>query len=175
MARTDFIRRALVAVSFALAAYAAVAATQGTVLKKTSLRAKPFLDAPATLVLAPGAQLNILQRKSGWLLVKSGIRTGWVRMLDVRTGTAGSGTSATVIGKGTVQLATGRSGSGNVVATSGIRGLDEESLAKAEPDPAQLEKLKSFAASGSVARSYAKRAGLKARSVAALPLPQGQP
>jgi predicted nucleic acid-binding protein len=95
-------------------------------------------------------------------------------MLDVRTGSTGGATSVSVIGKGTVQLATGRAGSGNVVATSGIRGLDEESLGKAEADAAQLAKLKTLAASESVARNYAKRVGLKARTVAALPAPGGQ-
>ena len=172
MARKGF----LTSVAFALALFsaAAVAATTGTVYKKTVLRTKPYLDAPARLTLASGSQVTVLERNGGWLLVKDGTRSGWVRMLDVRTGSAAGATSVSVIGKGTVQLATGRAGSGNVVATSGIRGLDEESLGKAEANAAQLAELKTLAASESVARAYAKRVGLKARTVAALPTPRGQ-
>lgn len=174
MGSRGFIRYAAVVVLLAMPVAAIAATTSGAILKSTELRTKPYLDAPKVTTLATGAPVSILERKGGWLRVKTGSRTGWVRMLYVRTGTVGAGTSASVIGKGTVQLATGRAGSGNVVATSGIRGLDEEQLAKAESNPAQLAKLKTLAASESGARAYAKRVGLKARTVAALPAPGGQ-
>ncbi len=173
MGTGSFFRRVAVVLSLAMPAAALAATTSGAILKSTELRTKPYLDAPKVTTLAAGAPVGILERKGGWVRVKSGSRTGWVRMLHVRTGTAGAGTSASVIGKGTVQLATGRAGSGNVVATSGIRGLDEESLAKAESNPAQLAKLKTLAAGEPAARAYAKRVGLKARAVAALPAPGG--
>jgi uncharacterized protein YraI len=172
MGSRGFIRRAAAVVLLvAMPAVVIAAITSGAILKSTELRTKPYLDAPKVTTLAAGAPVGIVERKGGWLRVKSGTRTGWVRMLYVRTGTAGAGTSASVIGKGTVQLATGRAGSGNVVATSGIRGLDEEQLAKAESNPAQLAKLKTLAANESAARAYAKRVGLKPRTVAALPVP----
>jgi hypothetical protein len=151
------------------------ASTSGTVLRKTALRTKPYLDAPVTTTITTGSSVGILKRSGGWLQVKSGGSTGWVRMLDVRTGHGGSATSASVIGKGTVQLATGRAGSGNVVATSGIRGLDEEELTHAEADLAQLEKLKGYAMSETTARNWAKAVGLKTHIVATLPAPGTQP
>lgn len=172
MARKGFLIH--VALALMLFAGAALAATTGTVYKKTALRTKPYVDAPARTVLASGTKVTVLERRGGWLLVKGGTRSGWVRMLDVRTGSTGGATSVSVIGKGTVQLATGRAGSGNVVATSGIRGLDEESLGKAEANAAQLARLKTLAASESGARAYARKVGLKARTVAALPAPGGQ-
>jgi uncharacterized protein YgiM (DUF1202 family) len=176
MDKTSVLTRAALAlvVISVLFAGAAVAATSGTIHKKTALRTKPYSDAPVRMTLASGTKVAVLERKSGWMLVKSGIRTGWVRMLDVRTVSVGSATSVSVIGKGAVELATGRTGTGNIVATSGVRGLDEESLANAGANPEQFAKLTGLAASASVAKAYARKVGLKTRQVADLPVPGGQ-
>ncbi len=59
-------------------------------------------------------------------------KTGWVRMLYIRRGASGENASAATEASGVLGLATGRAGSGNVVAATGVRGLDEEDLKEAE-------------------------------------------
>jgi len=62
-------------------------------------------------------------------------------------------------------------GTGQIVATAGIRGLDEEKLRTAHFDAAQVNQLESHAVSAGAARSFAAQGGLSSRSVNYLPDP----
>jgi len=62
-------------------------------------------------------------------------------------------------------------GTGQIVATAGIRGLDEEKLKAARFDAAQVTQLESLAVSAGAARNFAARGGLRSRPVAYLPDP----
>lgn len=62
-------------------------------------------------------------------------------------------------------------GTGQIVATAGIRGLDEEKLRTAQFDAAQVSQLESLAISADAARSFAAQGGLSSRPVAYLPDP----
>ena len=62
-------------------------------------------------------------------------------------------------------------GTGQIVATAGIRGLDEEKLKAAQYDAAQVNELESQTVSADVARSFAALAGLHSRPIAYLPDP----
>ena len=64
-------------------------------------------------------------------------------------------------------------GTGQIVATAGIRGLDEEKLKAAHYDAAQVNEMESQTVSADAARSFAAQAGLHSRSVAYLPDPAG--
>lgn len=72
---------------------------------------------------------------------------------------------------GTRPQSMGTLGTGQIVATAGIRGLDEEKLKAAQYDAAQVNQLESQTVSADAARSFAAQAGLHNRPVAYLPDP----
>ncbi len=132
----------------------------GTLLKADAMRAAPFGDAKLLATLPAGTKVTILKQSSGWLQVKSAKLSGWVRMLSIRKGAAPkkAGAAAGVLG-----LASGRAGTGKVVATTGIRGLNEED---------ELKLAESFATSGADARTFAAKGKLVARPFSYLSAPQ---
>jgi len=150
----------------------ASAASPGSTTRATELKDKPFLDAKTLRTLPANSALTVFERQGGWMRVRAAGQDGWVRMLNVRTGaaTVPAGTDP----KSVAALATGRAGTGNIVATSGIRGLNEEQLRTAQGDLEQLKKLEGYAVSKQDAAQYAAKHGLKARLLAYLPAPGEQ-
>lgn len=131
------------------------AAEPGTLLRDSELRAKPFGDADVLATVAAKASVDIVARQGAWAQVKSGGQTGWVRLLNVRTGSgqrgdAGVGALASVFKTGS---------SGNTV-TTGVKGLSEEKLGNAEPNPEEAKRLSQYRESEAGARAYAKQAKL---------------
>jgi len=151
-----------------LAVGAALAGEGGSVLKADDLRAEPFRDAKAVGSLAPGDQVEILKKQGGWFQVKTGKGSGWVRMLSIRRGEArkGGGDAAGLLG-----LASGRAGTGRVVATTGIRGLSEEELKEATYNEAEVKQVEAYATTRAGAQQFAADGKLAARKVNYLPVP----
>jgi hypothetical protein len=148
---------------------AAAFAEVGSTIKDTPLRDKPFVDAKTLTNLPARTNVEIIERKGGWTRVKAAGKTGWVRMLDVRVGQAqAAGKTST---QDVTALATGRSGSGNIAATSGIRGLSEEELKNAKANPDELKKLDKFIVTDKDAGAYALKNKLQRQSVGYLPTP----
>ena len=160
---------AVLLVTFLLAVGTTLAAETGTALKADDLKAEPFRDAKKVGSLTTGDSVEILKKEGGWFQVKSAKGSGWVRMLSVRRGEArkGSGDAAGILG-----LASGRAGTGSVVATTGIRGLSEEELKAAKYDEKELRKAESFAATEAEARRFAAEGKLVARKVEYLSAPE---
>jgi hypothetical protein len=147
----------------------AVAGEAGTVLKDTEIKSTPYLDAKPAGSLAREDKVEILTRQAGWYQVKSAKGSGWVRMLSIRRGEARkSGIDA----GGILGLASGRSGTGQVVATTGIRGLNEEELKNAKYNQAELKKVESFTVTDEEAKNFAAQGKLVARKVDYLPAPK---
>jgi uncharacterized protein YgiM (DUF1202 family) len=142
----------------------------GTMLKEDVLRAEPYADAQVALSLKKGAAVTILKRTGGWYQVKAGATQGWVRMLSVRRGGA-SQTNAMKEASGAAAIATGRAGTGQVVSTTGVRGLSEADLKAAKYDEAQIKKAESFAVAAAVAQTFAQQGKLKAMQFDYLPAP----
>jgi len=145
---------------------AVCAAESGTALKSDELKAEPFRDAKTVASLATGDKVEILKKDGGWLQVKSAKGSGWVRMLSIRKGAArkGSGDTAGLLG-----LASGRAGTGKVVATTGIRGLNEEELKSAKFNEQELKLDESYATSRAGAQKFAAQGKLAARKFDYLP------
>lgn len=151
-----------------LASSVALAADPGTLTKAETLRAKPFADAAAVTALASGAKVDIVTRNGAWYQVKAGTKTGWVRMLSVRRGaTTASGSSIA----GIANVASGRTGTGKVTTTTGVRGLDEQELDTATFDEAQIKKAEAYRVSRKDADAFAKLGKLTLRDVQPLPAP----
>lgn len=141
------------------------ASDPGVAVRSCEVMSEPFKDARTVTSLKEGDTLDILKRKGGWLQVSAKGKTGWVRMLYVRRGESGEKTSAMKEASGVLGLATGRAGSGNVVAATGVRGLDEEELKEAEFNEKELQKLKTYLTSKKDAQTFANQAGLKSQVV----------
>ena len=147
----------------------AFAGNPGTALKADEIKAEPFRDAKTVGSLATGDVIEILEQQGGWLHVNSAKGKGWVRMLSVRRGEARkrSGDAGEVLG-----LATGRAGTGQVVATTGIRGLSEEALKAAKYSETEVKTVESFTTTPEEARRFAVEGQLVPRKVEYLPAPE---
>ena len=146
-------------------ANAKMAPTPGTVVRATELKDKPAVEAKTLKKLAPQTTLSVLDRQGGWLRVNAQGQQGWVRLLHVSTQPQGARGGSTQDIDAAKRIATGRAGSGNIVATSGIRGLNEEQLRTAAANPEELKKLDGYAATDAQASDYARKQGLAPRRV----------
>ena len=137
-------------------------AEPATVIRATELKADPATDAATVAQLPEKAQVDALERKGGWTRVKAGSAQGWVKMLALRyAGTAKRGDT------GVAQaFNVARTGSSGTQVTTGVRGLDEEQLAKAQPNPAELAKLDRYAVDRAGANEFAAEGKLSPVSVA---------
>jgi len=141
------------------------ASDPGVVARACEVMSEPFKDARAVTSLKEGDTVEILKRKGGWLQVSGKGKTGWVRMLSIRRGALDEKGSAVTEASGVLGLATGRAGSGNVVAATGVRGLDEEELKQAEFNEKELQTLKTYLTSKKEAQLFANQAELTTPTV----------
>jgi Bacterial SH3 domain len=140
----------------------ALAGESGTAIKLDSLRAEPFADAKTVGSLNKNDSVEILSKKGAWLQVKSKKSTGWVRLLSVKRGGASSS------GSGLSDIASGRTGTGKVVSTTGIRGLSAEELKAAKFNEEEMKQMESYQTSTADAKTYAAAGGLSANKMAYL-------
>lgn len=140
-----------------LLANISLAAETGSALKNDSMRAEPFADAKVSGAFNRGDSLEILNKKGAWLQVKSKSGTGWVRLLSVKRGAS---SSSNQVG-GVLAAASGRAGTGQVVSTTGIRGLSAEELKAAKFNESEVKSLESYTQSAEQGRQFANAGNLK--------------
>lgn len=155
----------LILATFSLSA---LGGESGTALKNDTLRKEPFSDAATTGNLKRDDKVDILDKKGAWLNIQSSGGSGWVRMLSVKRGQTTKPRSSGVSG-----LTTGRAGTGKVVATTGIRGLNEEALKAATFSENEIRLMESHTISADTAKQFASVAGLQARPLSYLPAQAG--
>jgi hypothetical protein len=138
-------------------------AEPATVIRATDLKQAPSTDSATVAALAENTAVEALERKSGWTRVKATAGEGWVRMLVLRFGA----TSAAKPGaSGLTQLFNvARTGTSGTQVTTGVRGLDAEQIANAQPNPAELAKLEKFATDRDAAAGFAAQGKLAATPV----------
>lgn len=151
------------------AASATAWAAPGTVLRNEKLYRQPSASASVTANVPKGARVDILAKQGGWLRVKAGNYTGWMRLLSVRAGAGGLGRAG--VGD-VVGAATTRSDPTRVVAVAGLRGLNDEDLKRAQFNADELARMEALGVTTAQARSFARQSGLVAVKVAELPKPQ---
>jgi hypothetical protein len=141
----------------------AALAEPATLIKPTDLKKEPASDAATVATLAENTPVEALERKSGWTRVKAGSNEGWVRMLALRFGEPAAAKPGA---SGFSQLFNvARTGTSGTQVTTGVRGLDAEQLATAQPNPAELQKLEGFAADKAAAEKFAAQGKLSAKNV----------
>ena len=136
-----------------LAAAPAPAQETGVTVRQTEVKKEPFSDAATVGTLAEKAQVKLVKREGGWIQIESAAASGWVRMLSIRTsaGTEQTGGDAGV--KSLFNVA--RSGSSGTAVATGVRGLSKEEIQNARPNPAELQKLGTFATARTDAEQFA--------------------
>lgn len=156
----------------ALLAMPVVAAEMGSVIRSDEIKVEPFRDAKTTATLSIGDKVEIVKKNGGWLQIKSTKGKGWVHMLNVRKGEMrkGSGELGGLLG-----MASGRAGTGTVVSTTGIRGLDEVELQSAKYNETELNLLESYTINRTEAQVFATQGRLVARKFDYLPFPDVSP
>lgn len=142
---------------------AACAGGYANTIRATELKAKPFTDSQTLTTLPPRSRVEVLARQSSWTQVKSASFSGWVKMLSLQLETSGQSKSGDNGLSALFNVAsTGRSSS---TVTTGIRGLSEEQLKNAKPDPQALQAAKRFAVSREDAQRYAAEGKLNAQNM----------
>lgn len=143
----------------------ASATETGSALKDDKLRAEPFADAKVAGDLKRGETLEVIKKQGAWLNVKTKKSSGWVRLMAVKRGASSASTSAS---SDALKVASGRAGTGRVVATTGIRGLSAEELKSATFNEAEIIQLETNTTSKEQAQQFASSGGLKANNFAYL-------
>jgi uncharacterized protein YgiM (DUF1202 family) len=149
----------------ATAAPAPAATQSGRVARTTDLRDKPANDGAMLRVVPANTVVEVAARQGGWYRVTVDGVQGWMRLSAVRFGAAVAATGA---GGGASPLAflqSGRSAVTTGSVTTGVRGLSEEGLQKAEPNHAAVAALDALAVSTEDARRYAAELPVAAISV----------
>lgn len=147
------------------------AAETGSALKDDKLRKEPFADAKLAGDLKRGESLEIIGKQGAWLNVKTKKSAGWVRLLAVKRGATSANTNAT---SDALKVASGRAGTGKVVATTGIRGLSAEELKSATFNETEIKQLETYTTSKEQAQQFATSGGLKANNFAYLTEQRGK-
>jgi len=124
-------------------------------LRDLELLKDPVASA-ATAGRASKGPVKILEKKGFWARVRSGQIEGWVKLSDIAVDKADAGLSA---------IETGRKAAGNIVSTSGVRGLDGGDLQNAKPDLRAFEDFQKLRAGKDQARQFASAVGLATRQM----------
>ena len=157
---------------FALFLGAPAWAAPGVMIKDEEMRASASASAAMVGRAARGASVDILARQRGWTRISNGGRTGWVRILSVRSTTSGAALGNVI---GMVEAGTSQRDPGRVVAVAGLRGLNEEELRLARFNASELMQLDRYTSDRADAQSFARGAGLMPIRVPYLPNPQLEP
>lgn len=139
------------------------AAEPAFLLRATELKKEPATDAATVAALAENTNVETMERKGGWTRVKAGAAEGWVRMLALRYGGPGAAKHGD---SGASQLFNvARTGSSGTQVTTGVRGLDEQMIANARPNPAELARMTLFSATPDAAADFAVQGRLQRQQV----------
>lgn len=138
-------------------------------LRAVELKQEPFADAATIATLPEKTPVEIVKRQGGWTHIRQDKTTqGWVRMLSLRLGTGEIKKGESGLGS---LLGLGRGGGSGVTVATGVRGLSEEELRHAKPNPEELQKMRNSLSTPQEARKFAESARLSAQSVGYLPAP----
>ncbi len=154
-----------VAVALMLVASAAQAEPALT-NRATELLAQAQSDAARLVSLPENSRVEVVKRSGAWSEVKTATgQAGWLRMMHLKSeGNAGGshaqkpstpkagGALASLLGSGRT--------TNNATVTTGVRGLQEEDLQRARPNPEELKKMQKLAVARDAAQAFAQRSKL---------------
>jgi hypothetical protein len=161
----------------ALLPLAASAQEAAVTRRATELRDAPGERGKSIAALpAQAAVTRTNERQGPWVQVRTAAgATGWLHLFDV--GPAGSAAEGGGAGNA-LRGVTGLFGSGRSTqtgSTAGIRGLEAQDLANAQPNPAAVTQMEALRQSEADARSFGRSAALSPATVEPLPAPARRP
>jgi hypothetical protein len=174
------IRIALRATALAFLLLASAWADEAAVARRTTeLRDVPSDSGRTLAVLPEHSPLTRLEPHQGpWVQVRTVQgTTGWVHLFDLGPAStpAATGSGSGLVGSALRGVGTlfggGAAKPATTSTTAGIRGLDAEDLAQAQPDPAAVKRMESLRASDGDVRAFAERAAWKPVAVSPLAAP----
>jgi opacity protein-like surface antigen len=167
----------LAGTALALCLGLAQAQSDNTIVKRnTELREAPGDQSRSLGPLAAKAPLTRLpQRQGAWIQVRTEKGAiGWLHMFDITT--VGSASASSGGGSNVLRGFTGLFGGGSTqprnsgtTATIGIRGLDSEDIANAQPNPRAVAQVEALRVDEQQAKAFGLQAQLVTRNVEALP------
>jgi hypothetical protein len=133
-------------------------------IRAVELKAQAASDAKTVASLPANTTVDLVKREGAWVQLASGADLGWAKLFDVRL--AGAATGPTKGGANSLGQVLGlASGNRGASVTTGVRGLDGETLAHATPNPQEFTKLVSFQATKEQAQGFAAAGKLSPREV----------
>lgn len=148
-------------------------------VRQVDLKQLPAGDARVVATVTAGMAVDLVKREGAWVQLKAGSDTGWTKLFDIKMGTGAVAPAAKSSGMSgiaqTLNLATGKRDSS---VTTGVRGLDEEMLKKAQPNAQEVTTLAGYASTPDQAQAFAKAGKLAPRTVELLKAeqpPKGAP
>ena len=141
-------------------------------VRASELKAQPANDAATVTKLAAdaakvadlpaNASVDARERRGGWMQVRTAAgQEGWIKILALRYGGAAKGGDTGI----TQAVNVARTGSSGTQVTTGVRGLDNEKIATAQPNAAELKKLEGFSVPAADSARFAQRGKLQAQTV----------
>ena len=152
----------------------ALAQESAVTRRATDLRDAPGDKGKSIAALpAQAAVTRTNERQGPWVQVRTSAgATGWVHLFDIGPATApAEGGSSAGNALRSVTGLFGGSRSTQTGSTAGIRGLDAQDLANAQPNPAAVTQMEGLRQTEADARSFANSASLRSASVEPLPAP----
>ena len=151
-------------IGFTAPQFSIAADATAEIVKPTQLKQKPKNKSKTIADLKAERSVTVKKRQGGWYQLDADESlTGWVRMLSVRFKKAPYRPGKSGLG---ATLSSIRSGHSGITATTGVRGLNSESIINAKADFEQLEKMLALAIKPKSAKKYAKKGGLKSSKIA---------
>jgi hypothetical protein len=155
---------AFVIIAAGLASWLAYAEPAITI-KPVDLKAQAASDAKTVASLPANTAVDLVDRQGAWVQLRSGNDVGWGKLFDVRLAGATTGPAKGGGAKSLGDVLGLASGQRGASVTTGVRGLDGDTLAKATPNPQEFAKLVTFQASKEQAQTFAAAGNLTPREV----------
>jgi len=156
----------LLPVAVALLATATLALAEPVVtVRQVELRQNPAADAKSLSTVPADTTVDLVKREGAWVQLKSGRVTGWAKLFDIRRPAAGGAQAAAGTGNSLSQTLNLAAGNRGTSVTTGVRGLDADTLRKAVPNAQQFTTLETYASTREQARTFASAGKLEARSL----------
>ncbi len=120
------------------------------------LKESPNIKSKAVGNVSKG-EVEVIDKKGFWIKIKKDSVEGWTKLNNVEIDKDSNFSLSS--------LDTGREGSGNIVSTSGVRGLDGEDITNAQPDINEFEKLKKLKVNKSVGENFSNKSNLITKKI----------
>jgi len=134
-------------------------------LKAVDLKETAAADAKTVAQLPANATVELVRREGAWVQLSSGKDTGWAKLFDIRLASAQTAPAKSSGANSLGQVLGLASGQRSASVTTGVRGLDEDSLENAKPNPQEFQKLVGFQVTKQQAEKFAAAGELKPKEV----------